>query len=71
MPIQKGDKWSGYTFDGEWFVCDTCGHKCAGVIPMAAHSGECFNKDLLAGLKDLATKRSLTIDDLDKYLTNR
>jgi len=68
--IQKGDKWGGFTFDGDWFVCDTCGHKARGFIPMASHAGDCFMKEGLEALKNIAKEKGdkLTIDDVDKCL---
>ena len=69
--MKAGEKFGGFTFkeDG-WAYCDTCGFRCAGLIPMAAHSGDCFLKDTLAGLKELANNKGndLTTDDIGNFL---
>jgi hypothetical protein len=69
IKMEVGTKIMGFTFDGEWFVCDKCGHKCAGIIPIAVHWNDCIDNG--ASLKSIMSAREekgteLTVDDLDK-----
>jgi hypothetical protein len=72
--MKKGEKIMGYTFDGEWFVCDKCGHKAAGVIPMAVHWSDCIDGgETLNALTSAREEKGseLTVDDLDKILPKK
>lgn len=69
--IKVGTRYSGFTFDGEWFVCDKCGKKVAGIIPIAMHWNDCIdNGKTLSALKNAREEKGseLTLADLNKIL---
>lgn len=69
--MKVGEKIMGFTFDGEMFVCDKCGEKTRGIIPMSIHWNDCVDGGkTLAALKSIREEKGseLTVEDIEPIL---